>query len=256
MPPKKIATPTPKKIMEVTEKETIKNQHPNKKIEEKDYFIMMKDYMEKMMELVKTGFETHLQALQAEIFEMKKDQKIEKERRKKIEKENEMMKDQLHYLTMKIEEMETASEQHEQEKRNLDIVIENIDNTEVSDPCQHLRTLINKTLKGQVVDEDEIVKAVKITNKRNPKKMILIGTLKNKSTKKAILTQRKMFALQNIFAKENLTPHRHKLHMVAKKFAKENNYKFVWTRDGNVFIRKDETSRAVMLKNQASFGDL
>ena len=204
MPPKKINTPTPKKIMEVTEKET-KNQHPNKKIEEKDYFIMIKDYMEKMMELVKTGFETHLQALQAEIFEMKKDQKIEKERRKKIEKENEMMKDQLHYLTMKIEEMETASEQHEQEKRNLDIVIENIDNTEVSDPCQHLRNLINITLMGQVVAEDEIVKAVKITNKRNPKKMILIGTLKNKSTKKAILTQRKMFALKNIFCTPNFS---------------------------------------------------
>ena len=53
-----------------------------------------------------------------------------------------------------------------------------------------------------------------------------------------------------IFINENLTPTRKKLFWKAKQLAKTNNYKFFWTVNGNVFVRKAEETEAVLIKNE------
>ena len=49
---------------------------------------------------------------------------------------------------------------------------------------------------------------------------------------------------------ENLTPTRKKLLWKAKKQVKTNDYNFFWTVYGNVFVRKTEETKPVLIKNE------
>ncbi|CAG9792894.1 unnamed protein product [Diatraea saccharalis] len=53
-----------------------------------------------------------------------------------------------------------------------------------------------------------------------------------------------------IFVSEHLSPDNKVLHAATRQKAKENKYKFVWVRNGRIFLRKDETSRFVYIKNR------
>lgn len=55
-----------------------------------------------------------------------------------------------------------------------------------------------------------------------------------------------------IYVAEHLSPHNRELHKAARIAAKEKKYKFVWIRSGRVFVRKDETTQAILLKDLAS----
>lgn len=56
-------------------------------------------------------------------------------------------------------------------------------------------------------------------------------------------------ATSRVYLSEHLSPETKELHSLARKFCKENNYKFVWVRFGQVSIRKDEKSPAILIKN-------
>lgn len=55
-----------------------------------------------------------------------------------------------------------------------------------------------------------------------------------------------------IFVGEHLTPINKQLHAAARKKAKEVGAKFVWVRDGRIFVRRDEQSHAIYIKNDDS----
>ena len=152
--------------------------------------------------------------------------------------------------------MEEEIDDVEREKRQNDIVIDNVERQEVSEGGKFLQQLINTTLMGNIVNEEEILKTTCIPNKRNPSKMTIIGKMKNDAIKKAILSQKKLFIAKNMFPKENLTPLRQRIYMAARKFSKENEFRFVWTNRGNVFLRKDELSAKILITNRTVFENL
>ncbi|KOB64520.1 Zinc finger DNA binding protein, partial [Operophtera brumata] len=49
-----------------------------------------------------------------------------------------------------------------------------------------------------------------------------------------------------VFVSEHLTPSNKFLHAAARKKAKDLAYKFVWVRNGRIYVRKDETSQAYL----------
>ncbi|CAH2085371.1 unnamed protein product [Euphydryas editha] len=55
-----------------------------------------------------------------------------------------------------------------------------------------------------------------------------------------------------VFVSEHLTLTNKHLHAAARKKTKEAGFKFVWIRDGRVFVRKNEQSPAVYIKNDES----
>lgn len=55
-----------------------------------------------------------------------------------------------------------------------------------------------------------------------------------------------------IYLSEHLSPDQKQLHASARKFAKENNYKYVWVRYGQINLRKDDTSKVFHVKNEES----
>lgn len=54
---------------------------------------------------------------------------------------------------------------------------------------------------------------------------------------------------QRIFFNHRLTPANQRLLAAARKHKREHNYKFVWFMNGEVFLRKDEDSRAIKIND-------
>lgn len=53
-----------------------------------------------------------------------------------------------------------------------------------------------------------------------------------------------------IYVIEHLSPMNKKLHAAARQVAKEKDFKFVWVKQGRVFLRKAEDSEFIFIKNQ------
>lgn len=54
---------------------------------------------------------------------------------------------------------------------------------------------------------------------------------------------------RRIYVAEHLSPESKEVHSAARKFCRENNFKFVWVRFGQIYIRKNEQSPPVHVKN-------
>lgn len=59
-----------------------------------------------------------------------------------------------------------------------------------------------------------------------------------------------------VFVTEHLTPETKALHAAARQKARELNYRFVWVRDGKVFLRKTENSNFIVVKDTAVLNNL
>lgn len=55
-----------------------------------------------------------------------------------------------------------------------------------------------------------------------------------------------------VFVSEHLTLINKRLHAAARSKAKEAGFKFVWIRDGRIFVRRNEQSHATCIKNEES----
>lgn len=54
-----------------------------------------------------------------------------------------------------------------------------------------------------------------------------------------------------IFVSEHLTAKASRLHFLARDLVKSKQYKFCWTAYGKVYVRKDETSAIIQIKNES-----
>ncbi|CAH2084487.1 unnamed protein product [Euphydryas editha] len=82
---------------------------------------------------------------------------------------------------------------------------------------------------------DNLLAAVLSFNKANPKKKLntkLLGYGDAESP---------------VYVSEHLTPANRSLHAATRIKAKEKQYKFVWVRNGKIFVRKDESSPALVI---------
>lgn len=59
-----------------------------------------------------------------------------------------------------------------------------------------------------------------------------------------------------IYLSEHLSPEAKELHHAARKFSTDKNYRFVWVRYGQIYVRKDESSPAILIKSHDSFTKL
>lgn len=55
-----------------------------------------------------------------------------------------------------------------------------------------------------------------------------------------------------VFVSEHLCPTSKQLHAATRKTAKEMSYKFVWIRNGRIFVRKDVSSKSIYIRDQDS----
>ena len=126
---------------------------------------------------------------------------------------------------------------------------------------ENLTSILSKIddLSGTDIIENLVVAHRVPSFKKDKPKPIIIqvksGLIRNNILKK--LKQRKLmaseinnrFTVMPIFANEHLCPENKTLFFHARKFKTENNFKFCWSRDGKIFLRKDESSAIIRIKS-------
>ena len=171
----------------------------------------------------------------------------------KLEQKNETEK---HYnvLQKNMEEMRLKQHESEQYERNKNIEINGLDevkNENVNDIMQKLATAFKvDDFKLNMVD-----KMHRIPSKNKDKPNTLIVQFKHRMDRDKWLESKKKTVtndqiLQNangkrIYVNENMTPYYRQLFWKTKNYAKENNIKYVWFKNGKVLTRVDEKEKKV-----------
>ncbi|XP_050358746.1 uncharacterized protein LOC126779040 [Nymphalis io] len=91
---------------------------------------------------------------------------------------------------------------------------------------------------------DTILSAVHRYNKSHPKETLnssLIGVTGES---------------RKIYVTEHLSPECKMIHASARKVSKEKQYRYVWVKYGNVYMRKNESSSAILIKNEECLKNL
>lgn len=93
---------------------------------------------------------------------------------------------------------------------------------------------------------------VKLRSPRHRDAMLAAVAKFNKSNPKSKLSSQHLGIAGSpkpIFVAEHLTPANKSLHAAARLKAKKESYKFVWVRNGRIYVRKDEYSPALLIRN-------
>jgi len=175
-------------------------------------------------------------------------------------KENKILNDQLN--DMKEETTSLSSQVDFLERnlkgKNLEIVgVPFVKNENVGDLALKVLTNIDPQL-----SKEDIESARRLMKKDKNNVTIygpILARFKNIGKRNYIFRNKKNLAearpnlvngsVKKIFINENLTPKNKKIFYHANCFKKQNNWRFVWTANGMVFLRKTESSDAVLVKN-------
>ncbi|CAG5058242.1 unnamed protein product [Parnassius apollo] len=120
------------------------------------------------------------------------------------------------------------------------------------------------------VDDIQYVTRVAKLNKNTNKPRSVIVKLRTMKHRDALLAAVALFNKKNpddklnshhlgiggsrvpIYVSEHLTPGNKSLHAAARIKSKEMKYRFIWIRNGKIYVRKDEFSQAIIIKNEDS----
>lgn len=186
---------------------------------------------------------------------------------KQIKSENVAMKNKIHDLESRLSQFEQDARQN---------------NLEIHCLPEHRQENLVKTIVQlcKVVSfplsENEILSCNRVQKMNSTSKMPrtvvckLSSKLKRDNLLAAILTYNKANSKQKLNTKllgygdsespvyvcEHLTPANKNLHAATRIRAKEKQYKFVWIRNGKIFVRKDESSPALVITHLDSLQKL
>ena len=62
--------------------------------------------------------------------------------------------------------------------------------------------------------------------------------------------------MTKLFVNENLTHYRKKLFWSTKRAAKANNYKFFWTANGKILVKKDDKAPVIAILSETDIDNL
>lgn len=188
------------------------------------------------------------------------------EYKKKIEMLEEQTKEDRKYIVVledKIEDLQKAT-------RKTSIEIKNVPkkNSETKDDLVEMTTCLAKNI-GCEFNKTFIKDIYRVRGKKEGvRNSPIIVEMTSTLVKNDILKMSKAFNLKQknklcakhlgfrtaedtpIFVSENLTAKASRLHFLGRKLVKAKAYKFCWTAYGKVYLRKDETSPIILVRNE------
>lgn len=216
----------------------------NLKQELKDFITQSVDQLgDKLSKSIEFNSEV-IQDLKQSITDLKASNQSLREKCDQIAAENIEIKKEVKELQSSIIELKQYS-------RRCNIEVSNLPECE-NENMATILTKIDELSNTAIMENLVVAHRIPTFNKANPKSIII--QVKSKPARDEILKKlknRKLMAsnINNrfpdnmpIYANEHLTPELKRLFSQARKFKIENNFKFCWTRDGKIFLRKDESS--------------
>lgn len=127
---------------------------------------------------------------------------------------------------------------------------------------------LSKTIDCSLRDDDilNVTRVAKLSN-TNDRPRCVIAKLRSPRHRDSILAAVTTFNKRNqndklnshhlgiggsrvpVYVAEHLTPNNKSLHAATRQKAKEQGYKFVWIRNGRIFVRKTEACQAILIKS-------
>ncbi len=80
---------------------------------------------------------------------------------------------------------------------------------------------------------------------------------RRREKKRDFSTRHLGFAMDNpVFLNDSLSPARRRLLAQARQLRKDLGYKYIWLRNGNILLRKEENAPVVEIRTQADLNEL
>lgn len=197
------------------------------------------------------GFNDAFDSLESQLQENTKALNAQKEQNKKLQELIENLSSENNLLKTKVKNLEARVEDMEQYSRSNCVEIQGIPHS----PTEDVLSIVKEV--GKALDltiEDSMVDAchrLGKPNRENPPGIIVKFVrridkeemLKKRRVKRTLSTRHLGRPDdRTIYINESLSPARRRLHAMAKQFQKEKAYKFLWVRNGRIFLRKEENS--------------
>lgn len=254
--PKKQKGPTKKVVMEETESE-YEEEHD-------DQLEMIEKTMEKVMNKFKASFKKEIQVQMRE-FEKSLDfhgarideliNKIDdlSEKQKQMEDENQELKMKLKSMTIIVEDLE-------QYTRNRNLQIDGVPE-EKDENLRDLMKEIGKKVEVQFEDKEvDAIHRIPTRNEKNKDCSPIVVQFTTRQLREKILTNAKKTTIttkdlqksgdeKTVYINEHLTKAKKEIMYEARKLKFQQNYKFLWSRNGKIFIRKGEKTKVIELQS-------
>lgn len=199
---------------------------------------------------------TLIQDLTKTITDLQNSNKMLQEKCIKLETENAEIKKDVKDLKLSIIDLKQYS-------RRCNLEISNLPESE-NEKMEEILSKIDELSDTNIAENLIVAHRVPNYNKEKPKPIII--QVKSKAVRDEILKKLKNRKLSSveinsrftdtpIYANEHLTPELKEIFFHARKFKLENNFKFCWTKDGKIFLRKNESSGILRIKSLDDLND-
>lgn len=177
----------------------------------------------------------------------------------KLKEENHKLRSEVVMLNSRVNDLEQFSRLNnleivgvsERKDENLYDIAQNIANTMDFDlSVQNIEFIHRVQTRNSEGKPKNII--MKLTSRKIKENFLNTAKAKRKADGGHILK----FRDDRIFINEHLTNENKVLFSKSREFAKEKHYKFVWVRNGHVFLRKDERSKIIQVKTEETFSKL
>lgn len=159
-------------------------------------------------------------------------------------------------LKERITRLEYIIEKEETEKIENNIAISGIDKQGKN---ENVKEIVNKVFQGMGINikDEHITTICRKGNENGP----IIVSLQTREIKEKILEKRKIIksidtndcqlkGKKQIYINDQLTTYGNQLFYKARQLKKEGKVKYVWTRDGHIYVRKTDTTEKQKIKNE------
>lgn len=191
---------------------------------------------------------------------------------KSIQSKIEGMEDQRKNLITQITNLDEKCEYLEKSLKKTSIELRYIPRVpkENKDTLYSYITELSKCL-SITLHPGDIRDVYRVPNKKDPLKTTIIAEFSNTQLKSKFLytarnyNKNKKLTIHNVGVENNfsalylsecLTAKSRRLHFLARDFSKSENFKYCWTSNGNVYIKKEDSSEYIYIKNEAQIMSL
>lgn len=161
-------------------------------------------------------------------------------------------------LEKKVEFLENKINDLEQYSRNKNLELKGIEET----PNENLKGIVVKLASKMGVEnisESSIDVIHRVDNRTNREPKDIIVQFNNRTSRNLFLEKKKERVYSNevskgrkdnvIYINEQMTPQTKQIFWETKNMCKEKNYNYVWFREGKIFVRKAQGTKAIRIKS-------
>lgn len=212
------------------------------------------------IETLKSEFTATTDFLAEQQRDLKQDVLSMNDKIQELESQNRKLQAELSVIKQNVKVLDKSS-------RSCNLEIQSIPEKKTEN-LLHLLKKICEVIKTPLIDSD--IRSIRRVAKLNPssdRPRNIIVTLPSERHRDAILSAARRYNKQNssmplncsnigysgdkrsIYIVEHLSPECKEIHAAARKWAKENFYKYVWVKYGRVYVRESDTAPAILIKD-------